>query len=113
MAHSFGLMEADMKVNLRTTILKVLETMFGLMVENMKGLGKIIKCMEEVFSLGLMVADMKECMLMIRNKVMEILVGQMGGVIEGNGRMGNKMEKALTKVNKVLKRMEYGSMAKK
>jgi len=108
MVHSYGLMEADMKANLRTTILKVLETMFGLMAENMKGLGKIIKCMEEVFSLGLMAVDMKECMLMIRNRVMEILVGQMVGVIEGNGRMGNKMEKALTETNKVMKRMEYG-----
>ena len=49
-----GLTEIDMKVNSTRTTLKDMDDIPGLMVDNMKGFGKITKCMELVFSNGKM-----------------------------------------------------------
>lgn len=55
-----GLTEIDMKVNLMRTTLKDMEDIPGLMVGNMKGFGKITKCMGKVLLYGRMGANIKD-----------------------------------------------------
>ncbi len=62
MEHSYGQMEADMMESSISIILKVLDIIFGLMEDNIKVFGKIIKCMVEVCLLGQMEENMKENM---------------------------------------------------
>ena len=59
MGHSYGMMEINMKENSNLIAYKVLGTMFGLMVESMKDLGKTKKCMGEEYLLGQMEEGMK------------------------------------------------------
>jgi len=51
---SFGLIIHIMKDNFIKIIFKALEFIFGLMEENIKVSGKIIKCKVKAYSLGLM-----------------------------------------------------------
>jgi hypothetical protein len=59
MEHLYGLMAANMKVNLKITTLKDLDIMFGWMEGSMRVPGEIIRCMEEVYLYGPMVANIK------------------------------------------------------
>ena len=87
--------------------------MFGLMVENMKVHGKIIRCMGKVLLFGLMGGNIKENMFMRRNKGMVSLVGLMAGVIKDNGATANKMAEVSTPIKMEKRGLGYGAMAKK
>ena len=65
--------------------------MCGLMEENMKDHGKIIKCMVEEYSFGLTEEDMKDNIRMIKNRDMDNLYGQMVEVILALMRMALSM----------------------
>jgi len=67
--------------------------MNGLMVEDTKVNGKIIKWKEMEDSSGLMAENMREIILMIKSMVMECLNGQMEENIRDNGLTENKKEK--------------------
>lgn len=97
-----------MKANSKQIILKDLGIMLGLMGDNMKAPGKIIKCMEEEFSPGLMEEDMKGNMYMIKNKVLDSLLGLMADHIKATGKMVSKTEKGLIEIKKDLKKMVLG-----
>ena len=59
MEHFCGQMVADTRENSRAISQKDLGITHGWMDDSIKALGKIIKCMEEVFLLGLMDGSMK------------------------------------------------------
>lgn len=62
MVHLLGQMVADIRDSLKKTTLKGLGITLGLMVDNTKVRGRIIKCMEEVYFYGQMVGNMKDNM---------------------------------------------------
>lgn len=86
--------------------------MIGRMEENLKGNGKIIICMEKVFTLGRMVENMKEIITWIKNMDLVYIDGQMEEYTRVHGLMGNSMAKEFINclINKLKK--EYGKMAK-
>lgn len=61
------------------------EFIVGLMVENIMGLGSVIKCMDMEYLLGQMVENTKVNILKIRNKVKESSNGQMEEYILEDG----------------------------
>lgn len=63
------------------------------MVENMKGIGLIIICMDRVSIHGGMEESMMGIIIWIRNMVMEFISGQMEGDMRGYGLMENNMGK--------------------
>lgn len=65
----------------------------GLMVENIKVIGRIIKWTDMVHLLGQMVENMKEIMLRIKSTDMESSNGQIRESIKETGLMENNMEK--------------------
>lgn len=113
MEHLFGQMVANIKENLKITILRVLAIIFGLMGVSIKVLGEIIKCMGEEYLFGQMAENMKENILMTKNKDLASLVGLMEDAIKDNGKTESKMEKGLTKIKRGFKRMVFGWMGKK
>ena len=60
MALFVGLTEIDMKVSSMLITLRDMEDIPGLMGDNMKGFGKIIKCMGKVLLYGLMGVNTKD-----------------------------------------------------
>ena len=74
--------------------------MCGLMEENMKDHGKIIKCMVEEYSFGLTEEDMKDNIRMIKNRDMDNLYGQMVEVIKVHGKMESKMDVVHIEISK-------------
>lgn len=89
-----------------------MESIFGLMVEYMKGNGNKVRCMEEDSTNGLMEDSMKANMHSIKNKDLEFIHGLM---VEGFKAFGKK-EKGKVKESTLLP-MEnagkvYGIMTK-
>lgn len=64
---------------------------YGLIREPIKGIGNLIKCMEEVFSLGVMVESMKVNTMMIRSMVKVYLRGQTERNTKAIGKTGSSM----------------------
>jgi len=60
MEFSVGLMAIDMKESSNTIILKGMVDISGLMDDNTKDFGKIIKCMEKVLLYGQMAENISE-----------------------------------------------------
>ena len=69
-----------------------MESTFGLIRENLKETGNLIKCREKECLLGVMEENMKAIILMIKSKVMEFSLGQMEGSILVAGTMANNMD---------------------
>lgn len=67
----------------------------------MKVNGRIIKCMEVVFSLGLMEEGTMESTMMTKSKVMEYLHGLMAENMMDNGSTVNNMVKEYITPQKV------------
>ena len=61
-----------------------------------KETGKIIICMEVVYTHGEMVEGMKENTLETKSMGMECIIGQMEESTKATGKMGNSMEKENT-----------------
>ena len=78
-----------------TIILKEKEYTNGLMVECMKGNGRITKCTAKEFSLGEMECDTKETTSTTKRKVLACLNGQMVVNTSENGKMASNMVKGL------------------
>ena len=108
-----GVMAANIKDSSKTIIFKVSDITYGWMDDNMKDIGKITKCMEEVSSSGLMVDAMMENMLLIRRKDVDNSVGQMEDVTREVGKMVNKMEKECTQIKKESREKVFGLMVKR
>lgn len=70
-----------------------MEDMHGLMEENIKVCGKIIRCMVMVSSPGLTVEDMKVSIPLTRKKEEVFLYGQMEGRMMDYGKMENNKVK--------------------
>jgi len=60
MVRSVGLMEISTKENLMLIIYKDMVDIHGLMVDNIKVFGRIIRCMVRVYLYGLMVVNIKD-----------------------------------------------------
>jgi hypothetical protein len=88
-----GLTTQSTLVTSITIIFMEREFTLGVMVVNMKGNGKIIRCMAMVPSPGLMAESMWDSIMMIKNKAMENLSGLMEDHIKETGTMENNMEK--------------------
>lgn len=106
-------MVADMMDNFISIILKDSDIIFGLMVDNIKDTGKIIKCMEKDYLHGLMEENIKVNMLMIKNKEKEYSHGLMEEVIMAIGKMENKMDKASIKTKTPILNKVSGKKEKK
>jgi len=102
-----------MKANFILIKFKDMDIMFGLMVENMKVYGKIIKCMVKVFSVGRMEENMKDSILLTKNKEEEYLLGQMEERMMDNGKMENNKVKEFISLKMVFYVKEFGKMVKK
>jgi hypothetical protein len=70
----------------------------------MRGIGRIIRCMEEEFLNGRMVGFMMEIMHTIRNTVLVEFVGLMVESMRGNGKTDLSMVRA-----SIREEMEFGS----
>mmetsp|Transcript_19148 Transcript_19148/g.2611 ORF Transcript_19148/g.2611 Transcript_19148/m.2611 type:complete len:103 (-) Transcript_19148:233-541(-) len=90
-----GKMEAFTMENFNIIIYMVKEYINGLMAENTKEIGKIIKCMDTVYSHGPMkeVKNMKETTLKIKEKDMENFTGPTAEFTVVYGEMVNNMVK--------------------
>ena len=85
-----------------------LELTHGAIIENTKGIGLIIKCMEKDNFIGLMVDSIKEIMLMIKNKVLEFIIGLIQESIKVVGKMENSMAQENISQNRVNGKLENG-----
>jgi hypothetical protein len=81
------------KASFTIIILRVTESIAGLMEGHSKASGRITKCMGEVSSLGLMAGSTKESTLKIRNKVKVPSIGQMAGDMLVLGQMESSTER--------------------
>ena len=79
--------------NLVMEILKGLESITGVMGENMLGIGNKIRCMEKGCLSGVMDGIMMESTVWIRRKGMECSAGLMGRGMKDIGKLGSSMEK--------------------
>ena len=95
---------------LKTKSMEV-EFTFGLMEENTTGSGRIIICMEKVFTLGKTEECMREIMKTIENMVMVFTLGTMESNTKDGGRMGSSTEKVSTEKMDVIEE-EFGRMAR-
>ena len=68
----------------------------GLMVEDMRAIGRTITCMDKDYILGKMVENMMEIIIWIKNMDMEFIIGQMGGNTKASGAMEDSTEKEST-----------------
>ena len=91
LACSPGLTEALITANLSKTISKAKEPTIGLMGDNTKATGRIIRWKATEFSLGPMEENIKVNTLMIKKKVKESSFGLMEGNTMVAGRMVNNM----------------------
>ena len=82
---SYGLIGHHTMVNSLIIIYMVLVNTGGLMEENSKEIGYVIRCMEEECLPGQTVEDMRETTMMTRSRVMESSCGQMEGSMMANG----------------------------
>ena len=109
----FGLMDQLIKANFISIKLKDMGNMCGLIKDNIKGFGKITKCMEKVFLHGRTVEDIKVNTLLIKSKEKVYLFGQMEDHMMVNGKMESKMAKEYTDLKMELYVKVYGRMVKK
>ena len=75
--HLYGQMDLFIMANFNIIILRELVNINGLMVDLITVIGKIIKCMDRVYSFGLMEEDMKENILKTKRQAMESFTGLM------------------------------------
>lgn len=108
----FGLMGQIIRVNFISIKLKVTENMYGLIKDNIKDFGKIIRCMERVSLLGQMVEDIKASTLLIKSKERVFLYGQMEDHMTVSGKMESKTVKEFSDLKMVHYVKEYGKMVK-
>lgn len=85
---------------------------YGLIIDGIKDIGKIIECMEMVYILGMMGEVIKVNIIWIKNKVKEYIHGLMDESLMDIGLMESKKEQEkwfipTEKLNKV-----YGKMGK-
>ena len=92
-------------------IFTVLEFINGLIVEHMKEIEIITKCMEEEFLLGKMEENMRESIKMIKNMEKVPSNGLTEEATEDSGLMENNTVKAGIKEAKVMKDTENGLKA--
>ena len=109
----FGLTGQLIKVSFISIRLKDMENMCGLIKDNIKGFGKIIKCMERVFLHGQTVEDIKVNTLLIKSKERVFLFGQMEEHMMVSGKMESRMVKEYTDLKMELSVKAYGKMVKK
>jgi hypothetical protein len=109
MANTFGMMGQCMKENGMRTKLMDVEFMFGLMVVNTTGSGRIIICMVKEFIHGKMEECMKETMKMTESMVMVSTLGTMANNTKVGGKMANSMERVSTEKMVGIEE-EYGKM---
>ena len=100
-----------MKVSLEQMKFLVWDFIHGQMAKNMKGNGKITKCMDMGLCYGKTKENIKEILLMIRGKVTEHFIGQTVVSIQENGKMASNMAKVFTFVRKVNAKA-FGTMEK-
>ena len=67
--------------------------MYGVKIENMKGIGNTIKCTDMGQYNGLMVGSTKDNMKMTRNMEKELFIGPMEENMQADGKTENSMEK--------------------
>jgi len=130
--NNLGLMDQDIKVNIKmgkkmekgnfiglmvqfikdfflTIIYTDMEFTFGLMVENFKDNGKIIKWMGKVSFLGLMEGFILVNILMIKNTDTDNLFGRMEENIKEHGLMVSRMDKEFISVIPDKLKKDYGN----
>ena len=101
-----------MRENLGIIVFMGMEYIYGWMGRNMKGVDKIIKCMEWDKQYGQMEENTAESILRIKNKVMGHLNGRMGKNILVIGFKENKMEREFMLILMVLRKREFGRMGR-
>lgn len=87
-----GLIAPHTQETLMRIIFKAKECINGQMVEYIRELGIITRCMDMECSPGQMAGGMKEIIVMTRSRVEALSNGVMVGSILGVGIMGNSME---------------------
>ena len=80
----------------------------GLIIENTKENGGLIKCMEREHLYGQTDVNTQASIQKTKRKAMGNLLGRMEGATEENGLMENNMEKALMLQVQARKNMENG-----
>lgn len=109
--HLYGQMDLFIMANFNIIILRELVNINGLMVDLITVIGKIIKCMDRVYSFGLMEEDMKENILKTKRQAMESFTGLMEENMQVNGDQESNMEEAHLQQLMDNKGRESGTMA--
>ena len=110
LGHLNGLIRVCMWESFIITIFKGKECIRGVMGENMKENGNLIRCMEREHLDGLMGESIEVNIIMIRKRVRETFCGQMVGNILGDGKRESNMGLELTKKLMEWLSMENGKM---
>jgi len=106
-----GLTEQHIMVNSLTTTLRAKEYTFGLIRENMKEAGSIIKWMEQGYLFGLTVDHTSGNIKMIRSKELGIFDGLMVESIKVNGTMVFSTAMENTQTFKEMQSTAFGNTA--